>query len=217
VITTKQIASVYNKRSGIYDLSNRLYPFIGFRFEAYRRRGIERLDLQPGDTVVDLGCGTGLNFKPILDRIGPEGEIIGVDVSEGMLDRAEKRIAYAGWQNIDLLACPMETFAFPDRVNAVITTGALGFASDPAALITRAAQALSPHGRLLIVDLKHPETWPAWLFRFYFVTLGKPFAVTPEYVADQPWIVLDSLFEQVSFEEAYGGAVYIAWGKGPRS
>ncbi|MFP6906542.1 MAG: hypothetical protein VCG02_15080 [Verrucomicrobiota bacterium] len=65
MITTEEIKAVYQRRAGIYDLSTRLYPLIGFRFEAYRRTGIEQLRLRPGDCVVDLGCGTGLNFQPL--------------------------------------------------------------------------------------------------------------------------------------------------------
>jgi cyclopropane fatty-acyl-phospholipid synthase-like methyltransferase len=57
-----------------------------------RAAGIEELHLEPGDRVVDLFCGTGVNFEPLLARIGATGRVVGVDGSEGMLRRARRRI-----------------------------------------------------------------------------------------------------------------------------
>lgn len=57
-----------------------------------RAAAIEKLHLQPGDRVVDLFCGTGVNFEPLHDRVGPTGRIVGVDGSQGMLRRARRRI-----------------------------------------------------------------------------------------------------------------------------
>lgn len=215
MITTEEIKAVYQRRAGIYDLSTRLYPFIGFRFEAYRRVGIEQLRLRPGDCVVDLGCGTGLNFQPLLERVGPRGKIIGVDNAPRMLRQAEKRIAAAGWNNIELRVSPMETFVFPEDVKGIFSSGALGFTPDPEALLCRAARALPEAGNLVIVDLKRPEKWPGWLFHLYFVLLGKAFAVTPDYVRGQPWKSVEALFASSSYAERYGGAVYIASGRNP--
>ncbi len=61
-----------------------------------RAAAIEELSLQLGDTVVDLFCGTGVNFELLLSRIGPTGRVIGVDGSEGMLTRARRRIEQRG-------------------------------------------------------------------------------------------------------------------------
>jgi demethylmenaquinone methyltransferase/2-methoxy-6-polyprenyl-1,4-benzoquinol methylase len=57
-----------------------------------RAAAIEELHLQPGDRVVDLFCGTGVNFEPLHDRVGPTGRIVGVDGPAGMLRRARRRI-----------------------------------------------------------------------------------------------------------------------------
>src|SRR5581483_3471630 len=67
-----------------------------------RARVVNLLDLQPGDAVVDVGCGTGLCFAEILDRIGPTGRLVGVEPSVDMLGRAGERVARAGWRNVDL-------------------------------------------------------------------------------------------------------------------
>ena len=61
---------------------------IGFRLYHYRKLTIEFLDLKRGDTVVELGCGTGLNFPLLQQRIGDEGKIIGVDITDKMLENA---------------------------------------------------------------------------------------------------------------------------------
>lgn len=61
-----------------------------------RDAAIDELSLQSGDTVVDLFCGTGVNFEPLLSRIGLTGRVIGVDGSEGMLARARRRIEQRG-------------------------------------------------------------------------------------------------------------------------
>jgi ubiquinone/menaquinone biosynthesis C-methylase UbiE len=54
-------------------------------FEGHRTRAIEKLDLQPGNVVFDVGCGTGLSFAMIEQRIGPNGRVVGIELSPNML------------------------------------------------------------------------------------------------------------------------------------
>ena len=83
----------YNKLSLIHDvLSFRDWPY-----RNTRKQAINALDLQQGDTVIDLFCGTGINFKPILKQIGEHGQLIGIDGSKGMLAHAHSRIQKLGW------------------------------------------------------------------------------------------------------------------------
>ena len=75
VLSKQKVQAKYQSGAKYYDLYVWLYRLIGLRVEAYRSRAIKLLDIQPGDCVVELGCGTGLNFPFILNRIGPEGHI----------------------------------------------------------------------------------------------------------------------------------------------
>jgi ubiquinone/menaquinone biosynthesis C-methylase UbiE len=67
-----------------------------------RAKAVSLLELRPGHTVVDVGCGTGLCFATIVERIGPEGRLVGIEPSVEMLGRAADRVARAGWGNVDL-------------------------------------------------------------------------------------------------------------------
>lgn len=68
-----------------------------------RLRLLELLAAAPGDPVLDIGCGTGLNFTPLLAAIGPQGRVVGVDASAAMVSRARRRVAQEGWPNVTLL------------------------------------------------------------------------------------------------------------------
>ncbi|WP_233745491.1 class I SAM-dependent methyltransferase [Halobacterium bonnevillei] len=57
----------------------------------------------PATPAVDLGCGTGANLRHLRDRVGPTGTVVGVDLTPGMLARAESRVERAGWQNVHLV------------------------------------------------------------------------------------------------------------------
>ena len=86
------VRHIYKKRAKRYDLTAQLYYLFGFREWAYRKRAVEKLKLKDGDTVVEIGCGTGLNFALIQKIIGENGKIIGVDITKEMLKEAEKRV-----------------------------------------------------------------------------------------------------------------------------
>ncbi len=80
-----EIQDLYRKRARNYDISANLYYLIGFREAMYRRLAVAQLGLQPGDTLVEIGCGTGLNFQYELRELGPTGTLIGVDLTDAML------------------------------------------------------------------------------------------------------------------------------------
>jgi ubiquinone/menaquinone biosynthesis C-methylase UbiE len=79
----------------------------------WRELLVASLPLRPGDTVLDVGCGTGL-CAPLLHRkVGPAGTIIGIDESEQMLSVAVDRVTEHGWDNVRLIAAPVATAPIP--------------------------------------------------------------------------------------------------------
>lgn len=69
----------------------------------YRQAAVKALHLQRDLTVMDIGCGTGLNFELIIDEIGTDGTLIGIDSSTRMVDRARQKIHRNSWKNVTLL------------------------------------------------------------------------------------------------------------------
>jgi ubiquinone/menaquinone biosynthesis C-methylase UbiE len=84
----RSIAHLYRKRAKHYDFSANAYYLLGVREFEYRKIGVGTLNLKKGDTVVEIGCGTGLNFSLLRKEVGPNGKIIGVDMAPEMLEEA---------------------------------------------------------------------------------------------------------------------------------
>jgi demethylmenaquinone methyltransferase/2-methoxy-6-polyprenyl-1,4-benzoquinol methylase len=151
---------LYRKRARRYDLTANLYYLIGFREHAYRERAVEALRLRPGDTVLELGCGTGLNFPLLQKAVGPEGRIIGLDLTDRMLTRARERTERHGWKNVQLIEADAGTFTWGHNLDAIVSTFALTLMPEYERIIRTGARALKPGGRFVVLDLKAPEGWP---------------------------------------------------------
>ena len=204
--------ALYHARASRYDITSHLYGLLGYRLDAYRRRGIELLLLQPGDTVVDVGCGTGANFECLEHAIGPKGTLIGVDLTPAMLERARALVQRKRWSNVTLVDSDAARYVFPERVNAVLSTYALTLASSYDEVISRGAHALIPGGRFAVVDFKAPATWPEAALRA-IAPLLRPFGVTLDLQSRHPWESLARHLKLVAMEERYLGTTYIAVGE----
>lgn len=211
-LTPDEVLAVYRRRARRYDLSANLYYLIGFREQAYRRMAVEALALARGDTVVEIGCGTGLNFALLEDRIGPEGRLIGVDPSPEMLAQARKRVERRGWSNVELLQCRGAAYEFPRTVDGILSTFALTLEPEYERVIGQGAAALTPGRRWVVLDLKLPTTLLRHLAPL-FVLLVRPFAVSMDLAKRHPWEAMEGLLSNVSVREVYFGFAYIATGE----
>ena len=94
--TREHLIETYRKKAKRYDITSRFYPVPGYPQRAQRLRAVQALGLRRGDSVVDVACGTGLNFPLIEEAVGPEGRIVGVDLTDAMLAQAQHRIETNG-------------------------------------------------------------------------------------------------------------------------
>lgn len=203
---------LYRKRAKRYDLAVQIYRLFGFKLEQYRQDTIAALTLKPGDSVVELGCGTGLNFVYVQRAIGSEGKIIGVDLTDAMLDVARERVAREGWTNVELVQADLAEWKFPVGVSGVYSTLALTLVPEYDMIIERASRALKPEGRLAVLDMKEPAGWPTWLVRFA-AWLNKPFAVSIDLADRHPWESIRRYLIETEYKEYYFGALYLCAGK----
>jgi demethylmenaquinone methyltransferase/2-methoxy-6-polyprenyl-1,4-benzoquinol methylase len=210
-LAPESVRQVYRRRARRYDLTSHLYGLLGYRLDAYRREGIRELALRPGCTVVEIGCGTGANLELLRDGVGNSGHVIGVDLTDAMLELARARVARHGWTNVELVLADAEAFLFPDRVDAVFSSYALTLVPGFDAVVRNAARALVPGGRMVVVDFKAPERWPRWLLRA-IVPLLRPFAVTLALAQRHPWESIAKHFARSWVTERYLRATYIAVG-----
>lgn len=207
-----QISDIYRRRAAHYDLSANLYYLFGFREQAYRKRAIAALRLKPGDTVVELGCGTGLNFSLLQQSVGPGGKIIGIDLATPMLTQAKARVERHGWTNVELIQADAAVYKFPQDIGGVLSTFAITLVPEYDAILKCAADALSPGKRCVVLDLKFPKRIPMWFVRFG-VMVTRPFGVSLDLAERHPWESIERYLVNTTFEELYFGLAYISAGE----
>ena len=212
IVESIEIRDLYHKRAKLYDFAVWTYRLIGLREKVYRQQAVAALSLSPGDTVVDLGCGTGLNFQFLQPLITSEGRIIGVDLTDAMLTVARRRAESAGWNNVEFVHADMAEYAFPTRTAGVLSTFAISLVPCFDRVIYKGAAALRSGGRMAILDIKTPLHWPLWMARLT-AWVNRPVGVTLETTYRRPWEALQKHLQEVCYREYYFGYLYLSVGQ----
>src|SRR6266480_3314587 len=106
----------YNRLASIY----LFFEWLFWIPRGIRPRAVARLNLRPGDQVLEVGCGTGRNLSYLSRAVGPDGRVYGVDISEGMLAKAKLLCDKKGLSNVTLLHTDAAETEMPQVVDGAI-------------------------------------------------------------------------------------------------
>ncbi|MBY4403229.1 methyltransferase domain-containing protein [Rhodococcus fascians] len=204
------------RRPTKYTFSARLYDVISAEWPVYRagrEAAFELLNLPAGSHVLDLGCGTGLNFAGLQRMIGPTGSITGIDASPQMLEQARLRAARAGWMNVTLIPADATALTSADLgkqtpFDAALSTYALSLMTPWQAALESMTSATRVGGVVAVVDMQRP--------------VGRAAAWTPlaklacrlggADIEAHPWTAMTSLLQNLSARAVRGGHIQIRVG-----
>jgi SAM-dependent methyltransferase len=115
---------------------------------------VSALDLQPGETMLDLGSGAGIDAFVAAGQVGPEGKVIGVDMTPAMIEKARENARKAGVANVDFREGRLESLPVDDAsVDAVTSNCVINLVPDKAAVFAEVVRVLKPGGRVVVSDI----------------------------------------------------------------
>ena len=202
--TNRQIAlAQYRLRAGFYDAELAA-------FEPVRRKAVDSLQLQPGNTVLDIGCGTGLSFEYMQHVVGSQGHIVGIEQSPEMLALAHQRVARNKWRNVTLENAPAESATIDCRADAALFLFTHDILRQPAGIRHILAQ-LKPGARVVAAGLQWSAPWD-WTTN-WLVLMSALYSITSLEGLVQPWSHLAPLLGEIQRVPSPIKGVYIVSGK----
>ncbi len=209
----------YTTFAPFYDALSGEWPV----YRVGRVRGIRALHPAPGDQILDVGCGTGLNFALLQRRIGKTGRIVGIDSSAAMLRQARRRVRARGWTNVVLVQADAQTMTTTDLSSALqqqdarptadgaLATYSLSLMPHWLTAFDHLCSALVPGGAVCVVDMQRPlgaARVLGWLAEAACRLGGSD-------ITAHPWTAVEEQCSDVVVDQARGGHLQIRAGRLP--
>lgn len=171
---------------------------------------VDRLELAPGDEVLEVGCGPGTNFERLREKVGEDGRIVAVDYSPKMVERARERAAENGWENVEVIRADATRVELePGRFDAALASLSMSVMPDAEAATQRVHEALAPGARFAVLDLRCVPSGPLRVVNPFLSLFYRWFA---NWNPDEDVVeAVRETFGDVAVEETYAaGACYRA-------
>ena len=197
-----------------YNRLARFFVFFEWLFllpRGIRGRAVSRLEIEPGGRVLEVGCGTGRNLAHLVNAVGAGGRVYGVDLSEGMLERAREVCDREGWRNVTLIRADAAHAALPEAVDGVIFSLSYAVMPHHREVLRAAWGHLRPGGFLGVMDARVPAGATGRLLRPFVARASRLTVLGDPDV--RPWDELRELTDEVEYEEVQFGTYYVCRGR----
>ena len=178
----------------------------------YRRAVVEALPVRRGQVVLDVGCGTGLCHDSLLDKVGPQGGVVGIEESPEMVAVARERIEQEGWRNVTVVQSSAEDAQIADTADAALFCAVHDILQSPDALRNVLGK-LRPGAGVAAGGGKWAAPWMVAV-NLPVTMLHAPYVRSFEGF-ERPWHHLEQLLEDVHVLELALGSGYILTGQTP--
>jgi len=174
-----------------------------------RRRTIAMLQLRPGQTVLDVGAGTGLSYALLRHGVGEQGRVLAFEQSPDMFERARLRVQREGWANVWHVNEPAETVQLPALADAVLFNYTHDICRTPAA-VNNVLRQVRQGGRVAMAGIKYFPWWTGPLNLLAWLK-NRPYNAN---AADlwEPWSLVAAQCEAFEWSHTQWGMGYIASG-----
>jgi demethylmenaquinone methyltransferase/2-methoxy-6-polyprenyl-1,4-benzoquinol methylase len=152
----QQVSKRYNRLAAIYPVFELIFALP----KGIRQKTVDSLNLKRGDAVLEIGCGTGKNLPFLINAVGKEGKVYGIDVSKNMLKRAKVFAERNKWENLKLTCIDALEFEPPKMLNGVLFSLSYATMINRREVLKKVWSGLAPGGRIVIMDAQFPLGLP---------------------------------------------------------